>query len=77
MALGCGPHCRFHLSGLGRGQACRQSRRLSELRISRQALRRSSLSGPSTSSSHTRRFTCEDHSHGCLDIFGPYGAPKA
>lgn len=44
-----------------RGQTCRQSRRLKELRISRQALRRSSQSGPSTSSSHTCRLTCVDH----------------
>lgn len=44
-------------NGSGHSPACRQSRRLSELRISRQALRRLWPSGPSTSSSHTRRLT--------------------
>lgn len=55
-ALGRGPRWSAPPGDSGR----RQSGRLSELRISRQALRRLWPSGPSTSSSHTRRLTCED-----------------
>ena len=55
------------------GQTCRQSRCLRELRISRQALRRSSQSGPSTSSSHTCRLTCVDH---IQPVSGRPGSPR-